>query len=379
LIQKLGRIAHYSNGYLHKKLEGGLNFTYSLNSPTLQRFGCKAFSGFVSWHNLFSQDKICHLYISNGISKENGKPIKVGFAGHWSIGQRNTLPFYENLFFEEGTFTTEHCGDFPVMQLRQQAQEISRQADLVAVLSNRSITWQPSAGDWVISPFEIRMVFPFYAGETRLDLVKRMSGHEHNLQVIRKQEYTYRISHSDEDFSYFYNQLYLPLVKTRYKNYGDIVNEAGIYEVFKNQGNLLIVENPQGEIISGGLQALNNGVIYGLLNGVREGSRSLVRKGALAALYYFCILWGSENGYRKFDAGVCSSFSNDGIYDHKRHWGFEPEHNYWRPLDLILWASSSAQSAVSWMKANPFLPQFSRSGGPNMAAVQSYAAESSME
>jgi hypothetical protein len=55
--------------------------------------------------------------------------------------------------------------------------------------------------------------------------------------------------------------------------------------------------------------------------GVRNANAEYLRRGALAALYFFVALWAKREGYGEVDFGQTDPFLDDGVVRHKTQWG----------------------------------------------------------
>jgi hypothetical protein len=369
ILKKVQRIPHYVDNGIYSRLSTMLEFTYGLRTQKLRSILEQPVYQMMQLEGLLNQNGAGVLYHIRGTAKVDHRPLSVAFIGTWEIGQRNSLPFFQHLMFDEGTTEVECLGEYPARQFQRVAQNQAGQVDLVAYKSTNLLTWRPDHGDWVIGPDGIRMVFDFDSNETWADYERRMRKQNENIRRLKKAGFQYCISDREEDFSYFYHQMHVPMVKTRYQDYGDILHEQGLLLVFRKKGHILLIKDSTGSVVSGGFQYVNRGVLYGLLNGVRDGDETLIKKGALNALYYFGIKWAFEQGLTRFDVGLCPSFVTNGLFQHKRRWGLQPELNYWKPNSMLFWAPHSSPSALSWMKAHLFLPQFAKWGGSNMEPV----------
>ena len=367
MIAKFAKIPHYANRRMQSWISSAMTQKYGENKLQLESPVAWTIFQANRLQRLLTEDRYIHLYQVRGEPLQGKGKLNVLFAGDWRTGQVNSLTYFEHLLFRPETTRRKKIGRCPIWQMRGRVEAAAGQVDMVVVRTNSLMVWKPNQGEWVFGPGIIRMVFDYHPDETWDDIVsKRMKSQSHNLSVLRRSGFTYRVSHNDADFSYFYHKLYLPMVQTRYQGFGEIVSEPGIYKVFKDEGFLLLIENEAGEVVSGGLQSANHGVIYALLNGVLDGSQALVRKGALTACYYYGLKWGYENGYRRFDAGVCQPFLTDGVFQHKRFWGYEPLADPWKAFNMLIWAPNNAHNALMWMKANPLLPQFTTLGGTSL-------------
>jgi len=353
-------LPHYVERFVRASLSDGLSRAYGLGNPRLRRLSLPAVQQVNQVADLFLSAGRGSTTILSGAEVNSGLPLKVALVGIWETGQRNSLPHFEHLLFGEGPVRREPAGNFSLWKMRDRAESLAGQVDLMLILGNSLVVRPPARGSWTQGAVELRMAFDYHAGESWKQIEQRMKGQRENLRHIRREGYTCRVSRSAADFELFYHDYYVPMVKTRYKEYGDINTENGLRKLFCEKGELLFVLDAQGSPVSAGLHTNNHGVMYSLLFGVRGGDRELVHKGALAAMYYYSLQHGFERGCRRHDAGVCLPFLSDGVLRHKLTWGYEALPNPWRPWGLLLWAPRSAPAALEWMRANPFLPPFGK-------------------
>ncbi len=357
-------LPRYFSRAIQQSLSNGLAWSYGQASPVLKNATAAPLRQLQKLYNLFQDTGKGQIYLLKGRESNSGLPITVALTGLWGFGQRNSVLSSQRLVFGGGEVECVDLGSFPMWKVRQQTEVVASQADLVMVNANPLLMWAPTSGDWAQGPEALRMVFEYPPGESWEQVEQRFKGHKENLRRMRKKNYTYRISRNEEDFTTYYYHYYLPMVQNRHKNYGDIDNESGLREVFRREGFILFVEDEQGQAVSAALNSINRNVYFGLLAGIRDGNAELWKRGALTAVYYFSLHHGWKMGCRRIDAGVCLPFSSDGVFQHKRLWGYEPILDDWHPISLLLWAPHSAAPALAWMAAHPFLPQYARQGGP---------------
>ncbi len=369
IIRKCRRIIHYGQGWLRSVLREALVWVYGAPQSWPRRVMQSSLYGLNHFASLDIDTSPGHVYLTRGLAAEGGLPFTVAFVGDWRCDADNGLRLYEHFFFQEGTTMREDLGVCPISQVRRTAGHLAKQVHLVAVTCNNLLLWRPSTGDWVTGPWTLRMAFDFCPGESWEDVQRRIN-QDYNLRVLRRAGLTYRISHREDDFQRFYHDMYVPLVKSRYREYGEIVKETDCHNVFKGPGGaILLIENPEGKAIAGGLENMWQGTLFAFLNGVIDGSQELIKKGALTAWYYFGMKRAFDSGCRRFDSGPCQPFLTDGVYIHKHRWGESPRVNLWQPQGVLFWAPESSPAALAWMKANPIHPRFAKAGGETMGPM----------
>ncbi len=343
------------------KIQSGINGmierSYGISEVRKRNLWLKFWGKINSFKNLLTNDRRSFIYILNGLSLADGQPLRAGLLGNfgWTLDDpNNTLYYFRMKLFQNAEATIENCGTCLFPQLRHYTESLAKEVDIILVESNAYSMWKPNRGSWRLGPAWVRMVIDFQKGQTWKEVEKQMNQH-HNLSALRRAKLTFRLSQEDEDFHVFYHEMYLPLIQDRFKDCCYVESEDELLDVFHNKGSILQILDNDQQVVGGWLQTVYYGVLYDHVNGVRDGSQELVRKGVLSGCYYFGIRWGFENGLRRIDAGMCPPFSNDGVVVHKHRWGFKPCVDWWQPEQLLIWSPQSAEVALRWMRANPLM------------------------
>ncbi|MEX8492485.1 GNAT family N-acetyltransferase [Sphaerotilus sp.] len=130
---------------------------------------------------------------------------------------------------------------------------------------------------------------------------------------------TYRISHSEEDFDFFYHRMHVPHIRRRYGDLSEMDSHASMLEFFRKGFVLFVLR--EGEPVAGALSLIEGDSILFRRSGVLDGDESHVKGGAQTALYYFQLRHAVNSGYRSVDTMKSAPFLNDGVFCHKADWG----------------------------------------------------------
>lgn len=131
--------------------------------------------------------------------------------------------------------------------------------------------------------------------------------------------YTCEVSHDVKALEHFYNEMYVPYMKNRFKELAVIDSYHKVGRLFRT-GFLLIVRKGE-QYLSGVVCRIKQDTFIFELIGIEHGSFHLVREGALDALYYYSILEALKRRCRIIDFGNSRPFLNDGLVLYKRKWG----------------------------------------------------------
>jgi hypothetical protein len=174
-----------------------------------------------------------------------------------------------------------------------------------------------------------------------------------NLRIVRRYNYSYKITRDPAEFAYFYSQMYLPYVTKRFEELSLPTGFRDMERVFK-KGQLLLVKK-ENDYVSGVVIRMDRDTVFAVSLGVIEGKIEHLRTGALTALYYFTILFAKDKGYKWVDFGHCRSFLKDGVFNYKKHWGMEIR-MYTGIRDVIgMKICNFHQGVETFLEKNPFI------------------------
>lgn len=294
-----------------------------------------------------------HMVYASGTSKD-GLSLRVAFM----MSRQSRLEFQSQLF-EDGNVTIEERNTCPSWQYPQKMLCAAEDVDLVLVEHSTLQRWEPPYGEWVTTAPRVRMVFEFQPGETWGQVEHRLHQMAWNIKLVKRAGYSFEISHEEADLAFFYDRMYSPYIHLRHKEMCVIEKPSTLKRKF-DQGFLAFVCDTQGNRVAGELCKVHGDVCFGVVNGILDGDEQWLEKRALCAMYYFTIRWCYEHQYRRYDMGPCFPFENDGIYVHKKRWGFTPSVELGMSTSWLLWAPRPSQAAQNYMHARPFISSIAK-------------------
>jgi hypothetical protein len=300
---------------------------------------------------------VFQVYLLRGTAAEGGAPLTAAY-----LASGRGMEFLARRLFQEGTYSCEPRGKAWFWQLTRAAEQMARAADLVVIERNSLLSWTPGRGQWVTSPTWVRMVIDLEPGSDWSQLERGFKKHQKNIRRFQKTGYTYRISRSQADFDLFYDQMYVPLVTQRHTQEAFVDSRKHLLKLFR-QGFLLLIIDKDGRPIAGDLDHLNGDTLFGVACGVLNGDPALLEEGALSAIYYYALQWCHENNIRRCDIAEVRPFVEDGVYNYKRRWGYQPARELWNTREWLLWVPNHSPAALAWLSSHPFLPEFARYHG----------------
>jgi len=138
---------------------------------------------------------------------------------------------------------------------------------------------------------------------------------KNNWKRIKK--FSHEISNDYEDLKFFYEKMYVPYIKRRYKDSATIESFNNIEKIFKNGGLIFVIFD--GERVAASLDQKLGETYFLCKAGVIDDF--YIKKGALVASYYFSILRAKEVNAKIVDFGTSLPFLMDGVLRHKNNWG----------------------------------------------------------
>ncbi len=281
---------------------------------------------------------------------------------------------FKDLLFGDGDVTVEERNTCPTWQYPQRVMCAAEDVDLVLVEHSTLQTWTPPYGEWVAAAPRVRMVMEFLPGETWAQVERQLRRMAWNIKVVKRAGYTFEISHEQADFHYFYDRMYYPYVHLRHKDLCVIEREETLARDFE-KGFVGFVRDTEGKRVAGILCGVCGAVCFGVVNGILDGDEQWLKKHALCAVYYFTIRWCFDQGLGRYDIGSCFPFSNDGIYTHKKRWGFKPSIELGMATSWLLWVPRHSQAALNCLRAHPFIPSITRYSGETLEQVFAVPSE----
>ncbi len=173
-------------------------------------------------------------------------------------------------------------------------------------------------------------------------LAHASSSVKEDLGMLRRERFTIEVSHREADCETFYSSMYLPFVKKRHGEFAVIHNLHQLRRKFRRGG--LIWLRRGDHRIAAALFEQRGDVFRGVALGTAGGDLTVMKQGALAALYIFEIKCAEEGRCTSIDFGGTPPILNDGLLRFKRKWGVRLVDEHQTPYDyLIRWERPNEQ------------------------------------
>lgn len=142
-----------------------------------------------------------------------------------------------------------------------------------------------------------------------------------DMRRIRKNKLNYEVTNELHKFNNFYYNMYLPHITKVHGNEAFIMNYDFMKKEFKNCDLLLIKK--EKEYVAGILLAYTKKGSRLWSLGVKDGNLNYVRDGAIAAVFYYSVLYLLEKGCKIVNFGASRAFLKDGVLQYKKKWGLK--------------------------------------------------------
>lgn len=162
---------------------------------------------------------------------------------------------------------------------------------------------------------------------------------------------TYRISHAEEDFDFFYHRMHVPHIRRRYGDLSEMDSHAAMREFFRKGFVLFVLRD--GEPVAGALSLVEGNAILFRRSGVLDGDESLVKGGVQTALYYFQLRHAVHSGYQSVDTMKSAPFLNDGVFCHKADWGARAMPDHEARQSVLYFVPEPDARTVRFFEINP--------------------------
>lgn len=191
-------------------------------------------------------------------------------------------------------------------------------ADIILAEVHRWMAPRFRRAGWLTVPSSVRWV-----GElATIPPPDRSHGLRENLRKLRKQGFQIEQTDAPKDWDEFYTEMVGPQALARHGPAAWLPSRRLIAE-FAQAGTLHLITRG-GERVAGICTIPRGDTLWFALSGVRHGNPALLKDGAGFAILALTIEWARAQGYRRLDAGRTGPFTNDGLQQFKRRWGFVP-------------------------------------------------------
>jgi hypothetical protein len=172
------------------------------------------------------------------------------------------------------------------------------------------------------------------------------------IKQIEKDSYTYEITKDPEKIKLFYNEIYLPNIRSRHDKSARPVSFQECERLFLK--GFLLLGKLNTEYISGAVLVPNGDELYFPLIGTKEIQGSVSIGSHL--MYNQTIIWGKQNGFKAVDFGNAPPFLRDGLLLWKKSWGMRIRLSRRTNTNILALKCLNLNKEVTdFLSSNPFV------------------------
>jgi hypothetical protein len=274
-----------------------------------------------------------------------GGPLTVTF-----VGSEFARPRLETLLFVDKP-EEENRGRIPVWRCGEQVGRFS--TDMVIVGAARHLVRS--------LPRQYAIVLPEFVHHTLdvkgdwQDVCNRFHKtiRKNELRWIRKYSYDYVLSHRDQDFHEFYDQMYVPSMNARHGELASPMSIGVAFQYFRH-GWLFQVKR-QDKWVSGVVCQPQQHLLNARILGVRNADPELIHQGAISAIYYAAIHWANQHGYEAVNFLGTDPYLRLGLFQQKRKWGASLSIPATLHRQIWIGIQRITPAVSQFLKENPFV------------------------
>lgn len=242
----------------------------------------------------------------------DGEPLLLLF-----IGSKRRLPFLMGLVGTDDC-KLEKSERLFFWEVKQYIRKRDQEADLVVLNVNKVLFRLVRPEGYLRIPECVQSTLMLQGSFEEVEKRFHRSGLRKATNV-RARGYRCEVLRDETALNHFYHEMYVPYVGTRFGALAVIDSYYKVRRLFRT-GFLVAVRN-EDEYLSAAVCRIRGNRLTFELIGIEKGELTLLNKGAMDALYYYCIMMALEKKCTMINFGNSRPFLNDGILLYKRKWG----------------------------------------------------------
>jgi hypothetical protein len=288
------------------------------------------------------------IVLLQGQERTSKEPLSIFY-----IGDETSIPFLTSLLYHDYPKISP-VGQVHLWSTQRTLRNPTHNIDAVILKCDRFYAGYLKKQGFIIIPEWITMTLETSSSFSVLHQNFSKSAKE-DIRKIKKQGYTYEVTHDLDKLHLFYYDMYLPYADWRYGSSAVCTSYSAIRLLFEKDNILLLIKQ-NNEYVCGSLFSVKKDSIIATYAGIRKGYYDEVKKGLGAAPYYFLILWAKKHNINTINFGKCRPFLRDGNFQYKKKWGtiVHPSTSTYDGI-FALQPKSSSQAIRQVLVNNPFI------------------------
>ena len=237
------------------------------------------------------------------------------------IGDQSNLNEILALFFPGEKIQPEIVSRFPVWQVGKYTnQRLKESADLVVFEESRINPFKVKAACKFSFPEWIDLCLPLPENLEGFLGGSKMRNKREQLLKAEKRNTGWYYSQSENDFSFFHYQLYLPYISSRYQNRALLSNYSDQYKRWFSKGGLIMITEDEAPL-AGFLCIKTGNTVHAIESGVLKEKTDTTEFNVMTFLIWAGIQWANQQQAEFLDLGGSRAYIKNGSLRSKKRWG----------------------------------------------------------
>ena len=285
--------------------------------------------------------------VISGSERHSGEPIRTFYMGHY-----DNYAFILNELYSDYEVEEKFTG-LNSLGTKRWLQSYHDKVDMlfadVELLFCRMLPRSQFLGipQWVRQRLDVSDTWEGVMNKFRKNTKKT------DLRKVRKYNFTYKLTRSEEDFRMFYHQMYKPYLERRFRDAVIIEPEWKVMRQCR-KGELMQIVCRDEVVAAVLLHSLAGRLAY-VWVGVPDHISEDEHPGAFSAMFFYTILYGYEHGCHEIDFLGSRPLLNDGLFRYKRKWGTQVKDSPVPRGDILLRPLRLDKGLRSFFSHNHFI------------------------
>jgi len=351
---------------------------YNDHKPCNQTTWVETIRNFVksTWSNIICLSRSARIFLFNvalieGTEKHSGQPVKTLYVGETKLpafrlgkcySKSEAVEKYANFQFVMDSIYSDYTiiaqeKNVNGLNINRVLSRYEGQADMIFINAELLFTQRLDRSQYLAIPPWVPQ--KLILADQWEDVIKSFPKNTRKkLRRILKNEYQFYTAHTDNQFNYFYHAMYVPYTQTRFGNAAVIYPQDHIKQILRQGEILFLFRNDR--VLLGSLIKYEHDRLLSICVAAADDLQPAMFKGAMEAMYYFCILSAFEKGCRVVDFLGSRPLLDHGAFRYKRKWGTYID-KFYRPVADIYFKTLHLNTGVkSFLAYNPFIMKTSK-------------------
>jgi hypothetical protein len=278
-------------------------------------------------------------WLLDGTEDSSGEPLRLLYVG--SQIQKN---YIAHLAFGAARKETA-VGRRYLWALRGSVKQNSLGCSLAVIECHRRQRWFcEDRGDFFVPQW--------LCGEVDVPLQARGNSAREDLRRIKRSDLQFIVTKELDEFDRFYHRMYLPYVTERHQDRAIAMGYDHMMRAARRGACELLLVKKGDESVAGMVIRMEGQLPRLWSQGLKDGDRTYLKYGALAATWYFASLHLRDKGFKRMHMGLSRSFLRDGVLRYKAKWGSRVRRCL--PVGFVMKLLSPSPGLKSFLLTNPF-------------------------